>query len=350
MSLFVGCSGFLYLAVCMAKKQQDVSPEYAKRKEISARCNAEVSQKGRDIAPIPKIKNPRRRNRCKKSLRQFCQTYFKGTFQLKWAPDHLKIIARIEKSVIHGGLFALAMPRGMGKTSLCEVATLWALANGYHRFVALIGADLASAVQMLDSIKSELEQNELLLEDFPEICYPIVRLDGIFQRTGGQILHGKPTRIGWTSDELILPTVPGSGSSGGIIRVAGVAGRIRGMKFKRPDGTAVRPSLVILDDPQTDESARSPMQIANRLELLNGAILGLAGPDQAISAIMPCTVIYPGDMADQILDRSAFPAWQGERTKMVYEFPVREDLWEQYVEIRNVSLAGGGDEIGRAHV
>jgi hypothetical protein len=31
-----------------------------------------------------------------------------------------------------------------------------------------------------------------------------------------------------------------------IIRVAGITGRIRGTKFKRPDGHTVRPSLVVL--------------------------------------------------------------------------------------------------------
>ncbi len=76
------------------------------------------------------------------------------------------------------------------------------------------------------------------------------------------------------------------------------------MKFQRPDGRTVRPSLVVLDDPQTDESARSLSQCANRESILAGAVLGLAGPGKKISGIMPCTVIRPGDMADNILDRN----------------------------------------------
>ena len=73
------------------------------------------------------------------------------------------------------------------------------------------------------------------------------------------------------------------------------------MKYKRADGQTVRPSLVVLDDPQTDESARSLSQCATRESILAGAILGLAGPGKKISGIMPCTVIRPGDMADNIL-------------------------------------------------
>jgi hypothetical protein len=115
------------------------------------------------------------------------------------------------------------------------------------------------------------------------------------------------------------------------------------MKFKRPDGQTVRPSLVILDDPQTDESARSLSQCANRERILAGAVLGLAGPGQKISGIMPCTVIRPGDMADRILDTEKHPEWNGERTKMVYAFPDDEKLWDRYAEIRADSLRAHGD-------
>lgn len=150
-----------------------------------------------------------------------------------------------------------------------------------------------------------------------------------------------PTGIGWTAREIILPTMPGSLASAAIIRVAGITGRIRGMKYKRSDGQAVRPTLVVLDDPQTDESARSLSQCANRESILAGAVLGLAGPGKKISGIMPCTVIRPGDMADSILDRDKHPEWNGERTKMVYSFPENEKLWLEYAELRADSLRAG---------
>jgi hypothetical protein len=103
----------------------------------------------------------------------------------------------------------------------------------------------------------------------------------------------------------------------------------------------VRPSLVVLDDPQTDESARSLSQCANRESILAGAVLGLAGPGQKISGIMPCTVIRPDDMADSILDRDKHPGWNGERTKMVYAFPTNEKLWQEYAELRAESFRAG---------
>jgi len=223
-------------------------------------------------------------------------------------------------------------------TTICETACIWAVLNGHREFVCLIGSDEGHAMDMLDSIKTELDGNDLLLEDYPEVCYPIQCLDGIANRCSGQLYKGQRTHIGWTAKEIVLPTIPGSKASGAIIKVAGITGRIRGMKSKTPDGRSVRPSLVVLDDPQTDESARSLSQCATRESILAGAVLGLAGPGKKISGIMPCTVIRPGDMADRILDRDKHPQWQGERTKMVYVFPTNDKLWDRYAEIRAKSL------------
>jgi hypothetical protein len=315
--------------------------DYGQIKERARARNAASSQRGRDIGELPKVVKPRRKKRADRDFRYFCESYFPLTFSLGWSADHLKVIDRIEQAVLKGGLFALAMPRGSGKTTLCEVAGLWSVLYGHRAFIVPIGSSESAALEVLDSIRTELEVNELLLEDFPEAVFPIVCLEGIANRCKGQLFQGERTRIVWTDRELILPTIPGSKASGAIIRVAGITGRIRGLKYKRPDGVSIRPDLVIVDDPQTDESARSVTQCETRERILAGAVLGLAGPGQKISGIMPCTVIQPGDMADSILDRKRHPEWNGERTKMVYSFPTREDLWTKYAELRADGLRAG---------
>ena len=312
-------------------------------KESARARNAALSASGRDIGDLPEVVHPRRKKRARKSFEVFCRSYFPQTFHLPWSPDHLKAIGRIETGVLRGGLFAFAMPRGSGKTSLCETACIWAMLIGAREFVCLIGSDEGHAQEMLDSIKAELEANDRLLEDFPEAVYPIHCLEGIANRCAGQLYQGRRTHICWTAREIVLPTIPDSPASGAVIRVAGLEGRIRGMKFKRPDGASVRPSLVILDDPQTDESARSAAQCQKRESILAGAVLGLGGPGKKIAGVMPCTVIRPGDMADRILDREKHPEWQGERTKMVYAFPTNEKLWATYAQIRADSLVSGSD-------
>lgn len=325
----------------------DSGDPYEKLKERARERNAAIALAGRDIGELPAVADPIRKANAARCFRTFCETYFKLTFHLDWSPDHLKVISKIEEAVVRGGLFALAMARGSGKSSLAEVACIWAVLNGYRDFVCLIGSDEGHACDMLDSIKTELDANELLLADYPEVCFPIQALDGISNRANGQLYQGKRTQIGWTAKEIVLPTIAGSHASGAIIKVAGLTGRIRGMKFKRPDGKTVRPSLVVLDDPQTDESARSLSQCANREAILAGAVLGLAGPGKKISGIMPCTVIRPGDMADNILSRDRHPEWNGERTRMVNSFPTNEALWQRYAEIRAEGFrAGDGGAAG----
>lgn len=328
-------------ALAEAARQPEGLTGYEAMKERARQRNAVLSLSGRDIGELPPVADPARRERAARDFRYFCDAYFAQTFHLPWSPDHLRVVAKIEQAVLEGGLFAMAMPRGSGKTSLCEVACLWAMLYGHRDFVALIGSDEEHAAGMLESIKAELENSETLAGDFPEVCHPIRALEGIHQRASGQLFQGKQTHIGWTAKEIVLPTIPGSPAAGAIIRVAGITGRIRGMKHKRADGTSARPSLVLIDDPQTDESARSPSQCANRERILAGAILGLAGPGKKIAGLMTLTVVRPDDLADRILDRDKHPQWQGERTKMVYAFPVREALWQRYAELRAEGLRSG---------
>lgn len=316
---------------------------YEDRRNAERDRQAEQSLAGRDIGPLPEVVNPDRKAACERNFQLFCESYFPETYSLAWSPDHLKVIEKIETAVLRGGLFALALPRGSGKTTITESAALWSMLYGHREFVVLIGATESAALELLDSLKTELEVNERLAEDFPEVCYPVAQLEGIANRCAGQLYKGERTRITWTSNEIVLPTVEGSRVSGIIVRVAGITGRIRGMKFKRSDGRSVRPSLVVIDDPQTSESAGSLEQTRKRVRVLAGDILGLAGPGQKISGIMPCTIIRPGDMADIILNRNTHPDWNGEKTRMVYRFPTNMKLWEEYAEIRAEALRTEGN-------
>lgn len=312
----------------------EAARSYEEIKEAARERSAGISLSGRDIAPLPEVVDPERKNRCADSLKCFCETYFPETFYLDWSPDHLTVLSKIETAVRDGGLFALAMPRGEGKTSICERAVLWAALYGYRKFIAIIGATETAAVELMETIKAEFETNELLFEDFPEVCYPIRRLEGINNRASGQLLNGERTHISWCGSEIVLPTVAGSPASGIILLTVGITGRVRGMK-RKVNGKDCRPELVVIDDPQTRESAESPEQCAKRLRTIKGDILGLAGPGRKISGVMPCTVISPDDVADQILSRDRNPEWNGERLSLMKSLPDKEamKLWRIYREI-----------------
>lgn len=317
-----------------AARQGRHAARHDRRVAGASAFNRAVSAAGREIGSIPPVGNPKRRAASEHEFRAFCESYLASAFPLAWSPDHLRAISKIEAAVLHGELFAFAMPRGSGKTTLIEGAALWALLYGHRHFVAVIGADEAHARRLVASIWSELETNDALLEDFPEVAFPIHRLERISQRARGQLHLGQPTRMERTAGAITLPTVAGSRASGSVLWSAGITGAIRGMASKRADGTKIRPDLVLIDDPATDEVAASATQVAARLDTMRGAVLGLAGPRKQIAGLCAITVIRPGDLADQLLDRKANPAWQGERASLIYEWPAAESLWDQYAELR----------------
>jgi hypothetical protein len=302
-----------------------------RKREREAMRSRMQSASSRDIGPMPQVADVVRRNSTAASFRLFAETYFKPTFCKPWCNDHLKAIQKIEAAVLRGGLFSFALPRGAGKTVLTTTAAVWAMLHGHRHFVVLIGATEAAAEQLLTNIKNALRTNDVLAADFPEVCGPIRALENDARRCNGQLSDGQKTNIGWTSKRLILPTIAQSKVSGSIATIAGLTGRIRGQNHALPDGRIIRPDLVIPDDPQTSESAWSDSQTQHRAELLNGDVLGLAGPGHRISVIMPCTVIRKGDLADRFLDRAVNPEWQGERAAMVYSFPTNVKRWEELI-------------------
>jgi hypothetical protein len=320
----------------------DDKQKYEERKRKESERQAAQSAAGRDIGSIPKPAKPKRRKKCEKSLKDFCETYLPEWFHLEWSKVHLTALTRLESAGLSGGQFCFAMPRGSGKTTLCIATALWAVLYGHRSFVVMLGATESAADELAASWKAEIEGNDLLLEDFPEACYPVRCLEGINHRASAQTCGGERTHLDWGGKIAKLATIPGAKCSGAVLRTAGITGRIRGMSVTS-GRKKLRPDLVLIDDPQTDESAGSASQNAEREKVLTGAVLGLAGPRRKIAAVMPCTVISPGDLADRILDRDRNPQWHGERSKMVLSFPSNEELWEEYYRLRAEDMRAGGD-------
>lgn len=315
--------------------------KYERHKKRAADRSREKSAEGREIGPLPAVADPERKDRGRLALLDFCREYFPRRFKLGFAEPHRVAAARMEHCTEGGGLFSCAMPRATGKTTLAECALMRAMLYGFRRFAVLVQATEPLAVQSLKKIQRELEANDLLLADFPEACYPIRMLERIVNRAKGQTLDGEPTRIEWTAEGLTLPTVPGAASSGAVLRVAGMAGAIRGLSVPGPEGEILRPDLVLIDDAQTRQSARSPIQTDERAAVIEDDVLGLAGPDSSIAAVMLCTVIYPNDLSDRFLSPEKQPEWQGVRTRMIEAWPERMDLWDEYAEIRRESFRTG---------
>ena len=329
--------GSRYQIVYTDIKERTKSYREKQRQTMNAR-----NASSRDIGAIPETVNTKRRGRCKADLALFFKTYMPETFYLPWSPDHIKIINKLQTSIIQGGLFAMAMPRSSGKSSLCEMAALFATLYGYRKYVVIIGASQTAANSMLDSIKVELDSNDLLLADFPKVCFPFQKLEGASLRAKGQSCEGERTHIEWTSKKIVFPTIKDSCSSGSVIEPKGLTGHLRGLKHKNLAGETVRPDQILIDDPMDDSSANSPQQCDTREKLINGAVLGLAGHKKKIAAVMPCTIIAKNDLADRILNHEKNPEWRGEVCKLIYQWPETQDtLWKEYAEIRTTGILEG---------
>jgi hypothetical protein len=223
--------------------------------------------------------------------------------------------------------------------------------NGHRRFVPVFGADQGAADEILESMRVELTENDLLFEDFPEVCIAFRALEGKHQRCKSQTFESELTHIACIGEEIVLPTIRLSHEqsleyqipiddrgytrcSGGIISSHGLLSAARGMKHKRPDGTQQRPDAAIIDDPQTDRSAESPAEIAKRLRVIRKAIIPMAGQRRKLALVVNGTKITENDVMCQLQDSTLSPAWQGRSIPMLKAPATNEKLWmEDYAKL-----------------
>jgi len=337
--------------------------DYVEARRRQAVRNRAATKASQDIHPIPEIVDYERRKAAAQSFHLFCMTYFPGVFWRPWSEDHLRVIGKIEKAVREDGLFAFAMPRGSGKTALARCAALWAILYGYRPYVCMIAGSQDNARELLKPVCTFILEEPLLLEDFPESVYPLRSLENSSKRQLQQHIQGRLTHVHWGLDKMVFPSIEGeclpkalrddgvevSPAAGSIITTTSLDSNLRGQQHTRPDRTIIRPSLVLLDDPQTRESARSVEQTKKRLDLLHGDVMGMAGPGETISSLLTCTVMYEGDLADTLLDKELSPEWDSERTRLVYAFPANSRLWEEYAEVRRTRGKAAATQFYGAH-
>ncbi len=136
-------------------------------------------------------------------------------------------------------------PRFGAKSTWMVILTLWALCHGHRRFALWI-SDSAGQVELhLATLRRELETNQLLRADFPDMLPPVRGARG-------------------ARDSQHTYTAAG----GAIVAVRGADTRSLGLKL----GTS-RPDLIGLDDVEPDASNYSAAARRKRLETVLHAIL-----------------------------------------------------------------------------
>lgn len=312
----------------------DQSRRRKRQTEINNVCSDEELSAALKRGP----KDQERRKRGCESLLEFGTQYFPDALSKSVSRDHISMAEKIQACTDRGEMFAGAYPRGSGKSTWMKIGILRATLIHPSFYTLLIGATSPFAQKALRDLKHWLRFNDLLFEDYPEACAPIRHLAGSAARANGQHVNGEDTQPRWTGTFIQMATLKGAACSGNVIDVAGITGEIRGRQVARIDGHILRPRAVLLDDVQTRESAKSSVQTGDREQTINSDVRYAAGPNGAIGLMMACTVIYEDDLACRYLDRSKYPEWHGERSRMLLSEPENDELWQEYWDILSDDL------------
>lgn len=273
-------------------------------------------------------------------------------FWYEFVPQQKDMIAAIRQAIQFAGDQSIAASRGEGKTTLAERLLLKYTLQGVVSYSVLFAASGTMADNSLDAIKTAIAENERLAADYPEVCYPVRALEGAPQRANAQVVNGfrhdtnEPfemarSQFTWCGQELIFPNVPGSPSAGAIIATRGLDAAVRGLKKR-----GKRPQLAIIDDPDTEDTARSEEQ-AKKLEArIDKAIGGLGGQQRGIGRVMLTTLQSRIAVSYRYTDTKQKPTWKGRRYRFLVKHPNRMDLWEEYIQLVHVNMQDG-DEFAR---
>lgn len=273
--------------------------------------------------------DPERRERCRFNLLEDLRVYYPRSTGLKpFSQAHETVIARMQWSALEGAEVWNCVFRGFAKTSIAIGTVIWALKYGHRRFPVLIAATKAFGVNLLRLVKHEFANNELLYEDFPEICHAVRCLGGKTQGAASQTYRGKPTQIVWGADEITLPVIEGSAASGSVCAAFGITGALNGLVRPMPDGSKQRPDWYLGDDLQTRATARSETQVANRIDALQHSVMMLGGHEADIGGCINGTLFGAGDVMQRLADPDLFPSFSGEVVPMVRQWAdAHETFW-----------------------
>lgn len=180
---------------------------------------------------------------------------------------------------------AFVAPRESGKTTWWFlILPMWAAAHQHKTFIAAFAASATQAEGHLKTFKRELDQNQLLRYDHPDLCAP--------QRSS----KGQPTA---DRDNQFNAT------SGFVFAARGIDSSNLGLKVSNK-----RPDLLLLDDIEPDEANYSPDLAEKRLGTMLDAVFPMNV--RATVIIAGTTVMFNSIVHQLVRASSNHPAHQVE--------------------------------------
>jgi hypothetical protein len=320
--------------------QQSKQARYAERKQLE-----------RNAIIIPPPADLARRQQLLADPMAFLKHYFPDRFWSPFADYQREMVQLIVDVAEFGGDQAIAAPRGDGKTEITKAMIVYLILRGLVRFPLIIAASGTFASRIFDDVRRHFDSNERLIEDFPEICVPCAALEGTPQRAAKQTHNGKLTEIKWSNVEVMFGKIDGlpatvkgqpwheggiSPYSGVCMAWAGMDSAIRGINIR-----GNRPDFVLVDDPETRESAFHENQVETRDIILNRDVAGLADGRKRLSRVVLCTIQNNRCLAEKLTNQAKAPSWNGRRYSGVRQWPERADLWQQYMDLRQEAQRAG---------
>jgi len=193
---------------------------------------------------------------------------------------------------------AYVAPRESAKTTmLFLILPLWAAAHGHIKFIAAYANTPTQAENHLGTFKKQLEKNERLREDFPDLCAPAIRERG---QTVADRQNMLQTRSGFT------------------FSASGIDKGNHGLKVDE-----LRPELILLDDIEPGESNYSPYLADKRLTTMRDDILPLSEFARVVlvgTTTMLNSIIHQLVKARTEKNREKIPDWIKDEQFKVHHF------------------------------
>lgn len=255
--------------------------------------------------------------------------------------------------------YHIRMTRSGGKTSLMMCLIAERILTARSMFCVFTASKATpQATDMIDDLWTFLESNDRVVQDFPEVCLPIVELDGSSQKARTQKYYGKRTAIRKAKNNITLPTIDiprppcamtnpmcsriiriaidnlCGKPSGGILLANGFDAKIRGLRKGNR-----RPDLILLDDLQDDDMAASAEQVEKARKKIYKSYFKLGSQKQKPSILMTSTPICPDDLSEVFArDKN----WRTQTFRMMESMPSESalELWARYKDIRDTAETG----------
>lgn len=206
-----------------------------------------------------------------------------------------KPLCKTYDTVKEGQNIVIICPRGYAKSTWTQIWIMKCICEKSEPYILLIMDSSEQAEQSLGVIREELETNQKLKETY-----------------GAAILKGGT----WCNRELI--------TAGGIcVQALGRGKKVRGRRYKQH-----RPSLVILDDPDNDESVETPGQRAKAWAWFQKAVMKCG--DTYTKFILIGTVLHKECM---VCKAERLPSFITIRYRAIIVWPKNMHLWEQWSEL-----------------